>query len=281
MKDRGYDTKFLYGGRGYFDNMNYFFSHNGFDIIDKGSFTKEEITFSNAWGLCDEDVFRKAIKEADKSSASGRPFFSFILTTSNHRPFTYPDGRIDIPSRDGKAGRSGGVKYADYAIGKLISDARKRPWFDRTVFVFVADHCAGSSRKIALPIKNYQIPMMVYAPGLVKPAKVDTLASQIDIAPTVLGLLNFSYKTRFLGKDLLKMNPADGRAFISTYERLGYLKDDRMVILAPKKEVEFYRFDRYSGDTVQVKSDDEMMMNSLGYYQGGNILYKNRLHGNF
>jgi phosphoglycerol transferase MdoB-like AlkP superfamily enzyme len=259
--------------------MNYFFSHNGFDIVDKADFSRDEITFDNAWGACDEDLFRKVVKEANKSYAGGKPFFSVVMTTSNHRPFTYPDGKIDIPCRGGSAGRSGGVKYADHSIGKLLEDAGKQPWFGRTLFVIVADHCAGSARKIALPIKNYQIPLLIYAPGLIKPQKIDTLASQIDIAPTVLGLLNFSYNTRFLGRDLLKTDMKDGRAFISTYERLGYLKGDKMVILAPKKGVEFYRFDRRDGKTIEMKPDDACILDSLGYYQGTNYLYKNKLDG--
>jgi phosphoglycerol transferase MdoB-like AlkP superfamily enzyme len=254
--------------------MNYYFAHNGFDIVDKTDFSPAEVTFDNAWGACDEDLFRKVIKEANRSAALKKPFFSVVMTTSNHRPFTYPDGRIDIPSH---TGRDGAVKYADYAIGKLIKDAAKQPWFDNTVFVIVADHCAGSARKIALPIKNYQIPLLIYAPAQIKPRTIDTLASQIDIAPTVLGLLNFSYKTKFLGRDVLQEDAGQGRAFISTYERLGYLKDDKMVILAPKKGIEFYQFDRRDGKTKELKRDDATILEALGYYQGTNYLYKNNL----
>jgi phosphoglycerol transferase MdoB-like AlkP superfamily enzyme len=274
MRTRGYETKFIYAGHGYFDNMNYFFSHNGFDIIDKTDFSRDEVTFDNAWGACDEDLFRKVIREADKSYAHRKPFFSVVMTTSNHRPFTYPGGKIDIPSH---SGRDGAVKYADYAIGKLLVDAKKQPWFNRTLFVIVADHCAGSARKIALPIKNYQIPLLVYAPEQIKPQTIDKLASQIDIAPTVLGLLNFSYTTKFLGKDILEMDAGQGRAFITTYEKLGYLKDDKMVVLSPKKEVEFYRFDRRDGKTKELKPQNDYLLDALAYYQGAHYLYKHKL----
>ncbi len=274
MRKRGYDTRFIYGGHGYFDNMNYFFSHNGFDIVDKTDFGRDEVTFDNAWGACDEDLFRKVIKEASSSYAGGKPFFSVVMTTSNHRPFTYPDGRIDIPS---KSGRNGAVKYADYAIGAFLKQARHRPWFNNTIFVLVADHCAGSARRIALPIKNYQIPLLIYSPAHIRPQRIDTLCSQIDIAPTVLGLLNFSYETRFLGKDILKMQPEEGRAFISTYEKLGYLKNDTMVILDPKKKVEFYQFNRQDGRTTELPTRNERLLDALGYYQGTNFIHKHRL----
>jgi phosphoglycerol transferase MdoB-like AlkP superfamily enzyme len=274
MKSRGYDNKFIYGGHGYFDNMNYFFANNGFNTVDKTDFTANEVTFDNAWGACDEDLFRKVIKESNSSYSQGKPFFSVVMTTSNHRPYTYPDGRIDIPSH---TGRNGAVKYADYAYGKFLENASKQPWFKQTIFVFVADHCAGSARKIALPIKHYQIPLMIYAPELIKPRTVDTLCSQIDIAPTVLGLLNFSYTTKFLGKDILEMEPKDGRAFITTYEKLGYLKGNKMVILDPKKKVEFYQFDRNNGKTTELKLQDDYLLDALGYYQGTNYLYKHGL----
>jgi phosphoglycerol transferase MdoB-like AlkP superfamily enzyme len=121
LKLRGYQAKFIYGGDGYFDNMNDFFFNNGFEIVDRGKFDKEEISFSNAWGVADEDLFDRTIKEADKSYNNNKNFINLILTTSNHRPFTYPDGKIDIAS---KTNRSGAVKYADYAIGKFIEKAK-------------------------------------------------------------------------------------------------------------------------------------------------------------
>ncbi|GFE57567.1 LTA synthase family protein [Geobacter sp. AOG1] len=275
MKAKGYDNKFIYAGHGYFDNMNYFFANNGFATVDRLNFAKDEVTFSNAWGVCDEDLFGKVISEADKSHKERRPFFSMVMTTSNHRPFTYPDGKIDIPS---KAGRDGGVKYADYAIGRLLAEARKHPWFDDTVFVIVADHCAGSARKIALPVKNYEIPLFIYAPALIKPQKIDRMLSQIDIAPTVLGLLNFSYTTRFAGKDIMNMADGEERAFISTYQKLGFIKGDKLLVLGPQKETGFYSFSRHDGTTTQIPPQEELLLDGLGYFQGMNYVYKNRLN---
>ena len=275
MRAKGYDNKFIYAGHGYFDNMNYFYANNGFATIDRTDFSKDEITFTNAWGVCDEDLFMKVIKEADSSHQQKRPFFSVVMTTSNHRPFTYPEGKIDIPS---KTGRDGGVKYADYAIGRLLAEAKKKPWFNDTVFVIVADHCAGSAAKLALPIKKYEIPLLVYAPALIKPQKIDRMMSQIDIAPTVLGLLNFSYSTKFIGKDILKMETGPERAFISTYQKLGFIQGDKLVVLAPKKEAGFFSFSRQDGKTTEISPQEDLMLDALGYFQGINFIYKNRLN---
>ena len=275
MKEKGYDNKFIYAGHGYFDNMNYFYATNGFTTIDRTNFSKEEITFTNAWGVCDEDLFLKVIKEGDLSHANKKPFFSVVMTTSNHRPFTYPDGKIDIPS---KTGREGGVKYSDYAIGRLLAESKKKPWFNDTIFVIVADHCAGSAAKLALPVKNYEIPLFVYAPAFIKPHVVDRMMSQIDVAPTLLGLLNFKYTSAFIGKDILTDDAWTERAFISTYQKLGYIQNDKLLVLGPKKEVDYFSFIRKDGVTRVLKPQEDLLMDALGYIQGTNYIYKNGLN---
>jgi len=271
MQAKGYDTKFLYGGRGFFDNMNYFFSHNGFRVVDRDDLSSNEITFENAWGVCDEDLFRKVVTEANRSYARNTPFFSMVMTTSNHRPFTYPAGKVYVPSG---SGREGGVMYADYALGRLMDEARKQPWFDRTLFVIVADHCASSARKIALPVNNYRIPLLIYCPALVSSRKVDTLASQIDVAPTVLGLLNFNYTSRFIGKDIMDDDIGPNRAFISTYEKLGFIEDDKLLVLSPKKGEAYYQFDRHNGTIREIPKQEALLRDALGYYAGTNFLYQ-------
>ena len=184
---KGYTSRFVYGGDGFFDNMNAYFSGNGYQVMDRKSWTRDEVTFENAWGLCDEDVFNKVLKTSDADYASGKPFFDHIMTISNHRPFTYPDGKIDIKSKSG--GRYGGVKYTDYAINKFLTDARSHPWFDNTIFVVMSDHTAGSAGKEELTPPKYHIPLIIYAPKLVKPQRDDRMASQIDMVPTLLGLM--------------------------------------------------------------------------------------------
>lgn len=154
FRDKGYDLKWIYGGYGYFDNMNYFFGNNGFQVLDRHSMDDSEVTHSTIWGVCDEDLFRRAVREADESCGRGKPFLQVVFTTSNHRPYTYPEGRIDIPSL---TGRMGAVKYADYAVGAFVEEARTRPWFDNTLFVFVGDHGAGSAGKQALNPETHRI----------------------------------------------------------------------------------------------------------------------------
>jgi len=232
FRDRGYRTQFLYGGFAFFDNMGPWFGSNGFEILDQTSFSK--ITFANAWGACDEDLFDEVIRHADAIHAEGKKFFQVALTTSNHRPYTFPAGRIDLPHKGG--GRDAAVKYTDFAIGRLVSEARKKPWFKDTLFIFVADHNASVAGGTDLPVRDYLIPAIIYNPGLVKPLKIDKLSSQIDLAPTILALLGFSYKSWFFGQNLLTAK--GGRALIGTYQKVGLYEPGLFTILEPGRRAQ-------------------------------------------
>lgn len=273
---QGYDTAFVYGGRGYFDNMNAFFSGNGYRIVDQNSVAKREMQFENAWGMSDEDLYAQTIKLADIDHASGKPFFFQLMTTSNHRPYTYPDGRIDIPSG---SGREGAVKYTDYAIGRFLDTARTKPWFAQTVFIFVADHTAGSAGKQDLPPENYRIPLFIYAPAQIPPGEVDVLASQIDLAPTLLGLLRFDYTSSFFGRDLLGPQRTPGRALIGNYQHLGLYAGDHLAILSPRRLVRDTRPAIDEGQTVDGVAPTSLSQTAIAYYQGASQLFQQRLLG--
>ncbi|MCK9285849.1 MAG: LTA synthase family protein [Rhodocyclaceae bacterium] len=240
LEDEGYDTKWIYGGYSYFDNMGYFFANNDYQVVDRSALGKEEIHYENIWGVADEDLFTLSLREADKSAADGRPFFLHIMTTSNHRPYTYPEGRIDIPSG---SGRAGAVKYTDYAIGRFLREARAKPWFDDTLFVITADHGASARGTTDIPVERYRIPLWFYSPKHVKPQHFDRLASQIDIPTTILGLLGVDYDSKFFGYDLLRLDPAQDRAFVSTYQTLGYIRNGWLVTLGPKRAVKVRRIE--------------------------------------
>ena len=211
LQASGYKRSFLYGGHAYFDNMKAFYEANGFDIFDEPGLPKNEISFSNAWGICDEDLFHLAIREADRSYSDKRPFLQIVMTTSNHRPYTFPAGKIDLAPGE----REGAIKYSDYAVGQLIKNSENKPWFANTLFVFVADHNASVGGGVDVPVADYLIPGIIYNPKLLSPQVVDTLGSQIDIVPTLLNLMGISYENHFFGHDLL--HTTDERAFISNY----------------------------------------------------------------
>lgn len=271
---KGYRPAFFYGGYGYFDNMNDFFARNGFEIHDRGTEPDESTVFSNAWGVSDEDLYRWVLADADQQFEAGQPFFDFVMTTSNHRPYTYPEGRIDIPSG---SGRAGAVKYTDHALGQFLAAAKEKPWFDRTIFVVVADHCAASAGKTSLPVERYRIPLMIYAPGIVEPGQVDTLASQIDVPPTLFSLLGWSYDSEFFGKDVLRADTHDGRALIGTYQNIGLLlADNSLTVLEPGKMVESFLFDPTTLTQVRGDVSNTALTETITYYQRASDLYTAR-----
>lgn len=276
FKDKNYDVAFLYGGRGYFDNMNTFFSGNGYRIVDQTDFSKEEISFKNAWGVADEDLYRRTIREANQVYKTGKPFFFHVMTTSNHRPFTYPADKIDIPS--GTGGRAGGIKYTDYALKQLVQEAKEQPWFSDTIFVIVADHCAASAGKVGLDVDKYHIPMFFYAPKYIKPEEIDLLASQIDLAPTLLEMLNFSYDSFFFGKDI--MSPSfKGRALIANYQKLGLFDGNNLVILSPRKEIDLITLSESNKVILQkITPVSPLVSQCMSFYQGADYILKNRLN---
>lgn len=238
FRRKGYDLSFIYSGVGFFDNMNAFFANNSYAVTDKPGFAPENKTFSNAWGLCDEDLYSQSLAQADKSHASGKLFQQVLLTTSNHRPFTYPDGKVSLQSG---SGRKGAVQYSDYAIGEFMRQAKAKPWFDNTVFVFVGDHPSSIAGKTEVPADGYGIACIMYGPEFFKPEKIETLCSQIDVAPTLLASLGWGYASQFFGTDARALPPASGRAWISTYQLLGFRTNDRLVVLKPGEQVEVSR----------------------------------------
>lgn len=272
FQDKGYNCKYIYGGYGYFDNMNHFFANNGYDVVDRTALDDKEINYENIWGIADEDLFTLAEHQIDQS-AKNQPVFAHIMTTSNHRPFTYPEGRIDIPSQ---TGRNGAVKYTDYAIGSFIKKASKKKWFQNTIFIIVADHCASSAGKTELPVNKYHIPMVVYSPGNIQPGRMDRLMSQIDIGPTVLGMLNFSYTSKFFGYDMFRLEAGKERAFISTYQNLGYMKGGKLVILSPKQQVSSYILSD-NLEPVQSTHDETMVKEAISWYQTASYSFKHGL----
>jgi phosphoglycerol transferase MdoB-like AlkP superfamily enzyme len=262
LADHGYVNRFMYGGYARFDNMDAYFAGNHYQPIDRSQFPERHRGFGNIWGVADEHLYDYALEQMDRDAARGKPFLMHLMTTSNHTPFTFPEGRIDL-----KRSRQGAVKYSDYSVGRFIEMARAKPWFKDTVFVLVADHCASSKGRSSLPPENYHIPAIVYSPAHIVPHTDTRLASQIDIVPTVLDLLGLPEHTRFMGRSVLHAYPDAGRAFIATYQKLGYLTPDQLVVLSPGRQIEVWQLDAQQAPTVPVRQPDTRVIRAIGAYQ--------------
>lgn len=271
LEHQGFSTYFFYGGYGYFDNMNAYFSANDYRIVDRTDIPKEAVSFENVWGVADEVLFNEVIRTFDAKGATDKPFFAHVMTTSNHRPFTYPNGRIDIPS---PGGREGGVKYTDYALGKFIRDAKSKPWFNDTLFVIVADHCAAVAGKTKLPVANYRIPLIFYAPSLLKPAHYAPMMSQIDIAPTLIEVLGKAGDDHFFGRSVFESEASPERVFISNYQELGYLRNNILTVLLPKRRVQSFYVDPATFASTPAPINPQLLTEAIAYYQTASRAFK-------
>ena len=273
LRSKGYDVNFIYGGNSFFDNMGEYFSNNSYRVLDKSDMPDSLVQLTTAWGVDDGATFDFTIQQCDKSFSNGKPFFNHIMTVSNHRPYMYPEGKIDISPTHQSI--EGAVKYTDYAIHKFIKDAQKKAWFGNTLFVIVADHCSKSAGKTDLPVNRYHIPCIIYAPQLIKPSIESRLVSQVDLDPTLLGLMNMNYTSRFLGYDIYKLPAGNERAFISTYQDLGYIKNGRLVILSPQKKIRMFNANMTTGLNTPIITSDSLADEAIAWYQGASFLYHN------
>ncbi len=240
MRRNGYHTSFLYGGQGTFDNMNAFFGGNGYALSDRLDISRAK--FGNIWGVSDEDLFMHAIDYFDRLHSSGSaPFYSLIMSTSNHKPFTFPEGLPGIPASGG--GREAGIKYADYAIGKFFEEAQKHPWFDNTIFVVIADHDSRVYGKAHVPVRHYRIPALILAPKHIKPQVSEKVFSNMDLAPTILGLLGIDYDAPFYGVDVLDDRiPADRPVMFSHNHDIALYQNGVMTVLGLQREARTFSY---------------------------------------
>ena len=273
MKAQGYSASFLYGGYGYFDNMNYFYANNGFEVLDRKSLTRPT-RFENIWGVSDEDLYDLALDHFDALSKSGQPFFAIIMNTSNHKPFTFRAGVPGVKPTGG--GREAGVRYADFAQGYFLKQAERHGWFDHTVFVVVADHGARVYGKQEIPIKSYAIPMLIYAPRHIEPRRVDSLTTQIDVAPTVLGLLGLPYHAPFFGQDVLHTDAAGRVVFFSHNHDVAILRGNQLAILGLQKSTENVFYDAATDSYRRAPANAELNDLAIAYYQTASELFHER-----
>ncbi len=282
LKRDGYNSVFLYGGRGMFDSMKSYTLRNGWDrFLEHNPPLHDDFphpNFSTIWGVSDEEVFARAIKEFHALNETGKPFLGTVMSVSNHKPYTYPAGRIPEDPLVPKPTRNKIVKYSDWCLGQFFQAAKKEPFWTNTIFIVVADHGARVYGSQAIPIFSYEIPLVILGPAVVKsPTRIGQLGCSLDVAPTVLGLLGRPYDTLFFGRDLLKEQPTEGRVFINHNRDIGVMEHERLVVLGLQKTEEFYSGDPKVANMEPLpspaKTDWEIKTNAIAIYQVADDLY--------
>jgi phosphoglycerol transferase MdoB-like AlkP superfamily enzyme len=239
LKQFGYQSAMMYAGRAVFDNMGPFWRGIGFDHVwDQNDIHHQ--SFTTVWGVSDEDLFAEALERMDDHTQGGQPFLLTMFTVSNHRPYKFPQTHVKWDKT--LESRANTARYADWAFGNFIDKARSRPWFDNTVFVFVADHGHKVNGAAEVPLYRYRIPLLFYSPGHIPARKVDTLAAQIDLTPTLLGLLGMSYESHFFGIDLMRVPPDGGRIAVAHDFSVAFARPGHAVVLNPDGTERGYRF---------------------------------------
>ena len=271
LSNLGYRSYFVYGGEGNFDNMKGFFLSNGFDeTIDINDF--EEYAFKGTWGVSDEDLFNRAHSIMLEQQG---PFFTLIFTSSFHSPYEFPDGKIELYDEE-KNTKHNGVKYADHALGQYLEKASQSTYWKDSIFLIVADHDERPRGRSLVPVESYHIPGLIIADGLT-PRHFDSVASQIDLLPTLLSLANVSGTAPFVGHDLLSLAPEQsGRAVMQFGNNHAYMEGEDVIIHQPDRAPEQYRYDNKA--LVPADLQENLAHRALVWATLPGVLYREQLY---
>lgn len=275
LRANGYQTLFVYGGRALFDGMGGYLRANGIDrVVEQKDYPED--SFRTAWGVADEAIFDRTLTEMDAMHAKGKPFYTLVLSVSNHRPYQFPEGEI-VWDKSLKS-RENVVRYADWALGRFVRQARQHAFFKDTLFVLMGDHGARVYGSAEIPLASYEVPILFYAPGIIPAgAKVDTLTSSLDIPPTVLGVLGMEYDSPFFGHDALHVDPSAGRALMTHNNNIALMKGSRIAVLGLHRSAQLFDV-RPDGSFVPLTRPDhaglELIEDAISYYTGADTEYR-------
>ena len=274
LKPLGYESSFIYGGVSNFDNMRSWFLGNGFDrIIEEKDFPEEG--FHGIWGVSDEELVEKAVQEFKIHHENGQPFVSVLFSTTNHTPFEYPEGRIEPISGFPKNGVENAIKFADYAIGKLIQDSQSAGIYDSTLFVIVADHNVRVFGDDLVPVNMFHVPALILGGGI-EPEKIGALVTQPDVLATALDLMGLDLTYPIMGKSIYEDREKE-LALMKFHDLFALRHSDEVAIIQPG--VEPLTFAYVDQHLEQRQSNIELEQDALAFVIVLDDLYQNRRFG--
>lgn len=273
LRANNYQTIFFTTHDEQFDNMGGFLSNNGFNtIVSQKDYPAADV--KSTLGVPDGDMFELSIPYLNKLASRHKPFFAAMLTASDHGPYVIP--KVPGFNPKSKTDMKQIIEYADWAIKHFIEMARKEPWFKNTIFVFTADHGAIDNPVYDMDLSFNHTPLIIYYDGI-KPAQYDNMGGQVDIAPTVLSMLNISYVNNWLGVDLLSTNKP--YSYFNADEKIGCIDKEYYLILRQDGSFSLFKYrDRSNTDYVKLLPGkaDEMKQKAMAYYQTAQWMISNK-----
>jgi phosphoglycerol transferase MdoB-like AlkP superfamily enzyme/membrane-associated PAP2 superfamily phosphatase len=242
LRQQGYESTFFYGGESHFDNMRSFFMGNGFDrVVEQKDMPAG--AFIGTWGASDGDLLDIAHRHFSQQPAD-KAFFGLVFTSSNHAPFEFPDAPIELYEQP-RSTVNNAVKYADHALGRFFDQARQSAYWDNTLFLVVADHNSRVYGPSVIPIERFHIPGLILGGAVKTPERITTVASQIDLAPTLISLMGLSGEHPLIGRDL--SDPAQrarpGRAIMQFDRTQAYMEGSDVAVLQADTAARLMRYE--------------------------------------
>lgn len=275
LHQNGYSTVFFCSGDKTFDNMNSFLSNNGFDeIISEENYP--ENSEKSSYGVYDHIMYEYAVPKLTKMSESGNPFFAVLLTIASHEFLSVPESvSLNYASEKEFEKR---YEYTDWALSEFFKKASSEKWFGNTIFIIIGDHGQNFNGTYELPLSYFHSPLIYYSPGFLEPASLKNPGLQIDLFPTLMGILKIPYINNTLGIDLL--NDKRRFAYFTSDIKFGCIDNDYFLITgndAPDKIYSFRNNDVNNLADVKKSLADSMRIYVNSMMQTANFLTKNKL----
>ena len=272
LAENGYHNMFFMTHESQYDNMNGFFRTNGFhEIYAEENYPAEKRV--NSFGVQDDFLFSYALPIISERSNTGKPFFTVLLTISNHPPYIVPPHFLP----KNKELQDQIVEFADRSICDFMEKAKKEPWYDNTIFVLLGDHgkLVGTP-ECEMPQSYNHVPLIIHGKDITPEIRND-FAGQIDVAPTILGMLGIGYTQNNFGIDLNKEERP--YAFYTTDKHIAARDSSRLYIYEPSEDIEFF-YSLVNGELLETECDStyqEMRNYCFSMLQSAQFLAKNKL----
>jgi phosphoglycerol transferase MdoB-like AlkP superfamily enzyme len=263
LKPHNYSTVYFTTHDGQFDNVEGFLRSNDCErIVSKPDYPSEKV--KTTLGVPDDYMFEFAMPRLNELHARNKPFFAAFMTASDHGPYYIPEY---FKPRNTET-KQQIVEYADFSLKKLLEMAAQQPWFNNTLFVFVADHGASMDGLYDMSLTYNHSPLLFYSPDILKAKRVESkIAGQIDVFPSIMGILRLPYQNNTLGIDLFRENRP--YIYFNADDKYGVLNDNWFLIVRNDRSKSLYQYSKK--DTQNQADAFPAMVEEMDTYAKSNL----------